>query len=188
MGKTIKRRTVKRRKTRRRKLTGGRDRKSKVALYVWKNLDDKTFQKRIFVEDDGTDYTDWITDAGYNLRWLAGEGGNTIPRKSVGVDKYQDIKPYVKYMTADYSEGDVDETAKVVEKPTDDSYTRPPPSAPPLQLAGDLNNKIAGAFKDVKRDELAKIAKNLGISSEQIRSATPKDKLIQLIVEKLVRQ
>jgi hypothetical protein len=103
MGKTIKRRNVKRRKTRRRNLKGGRP--SKVALYVWKNPDDTTFQKRVFVEDDGMDYIDSITDAGYNLRWLAGEGGNTIPRKPAGIDKYQDIKPYVKYMTADYAEG-----------------------------------------------------------------------------------
>ncbi len=106
MGKTIKRRNVKRRKTRRRKLKGGRE--SKVALYVWKNPDDKTFQKRVFVEDYGMDYTDYITDAGYNLRWIAGEGGNTIPRKPAGINGYQDIKPYVKYMTADYAEGNTE--------------------------------------------------------------------------------
>ncbi len=106
MSKTIKRRNVKQQKTRRRKLKGGRE--SKVALYVWKNPDDKTFQKRVFVEDYGMDYTDYITDAGYNLRWIAGEGGNTIPRKPAGINGYQDIKPYVKYMTADYAEGNTE--------------------------------------------------------------------------------
>ena len=165
-------------KTRRYKLKGG---ETKAALYVWKNPHDKTFHKRIFV-DDGMDYGDSIVDAGYQLRWFAGEDGNTIPRKPDGTNTYQDIKPYVKYLTADYSEGkegvNYSDSAK-----TGSAYTPPPPSAPPPQSVSDINAKISKALAGVKKDELEKIAKNLGIS---LIPKSKNDKLIQLIKAKLV--
>lgn len=94
MGKSTKRRNIKRRKTRRRKVKGGRA--TKAMLYVWQNPDE-TLNKRIFVKQ-GMDYGDSATDAGYQMRFFDNGFDNTIPRKDG-----KEIKPYVKYMTADYS-------------------------------------------------------------------------------------
>jgi hypothetical protein len=99
MGKSTKRRNIKRRKTRRRKVKGGRA--SKAMLYVWQDKDDKTFQKRIFV-DDGMDYKDSVTDAGYNLRFLDDGFDNTIPRKKDGEGNLMNINPFIKTIKADY--------------------------------------------------------------------------------------
>lgn len=183
MGKSRKGNSKRRnRKTRRHKLKGG---ETKAALYVWKNPDDKTFHKRIFV-DDGMNYQDSIADAGYQLRWFAGEGGNTIPRKPAGTNTYEDIKPYVKYLTADYSEGkegvNYSDSAK-----TGSAYTPPPPSAPPPQSASDINAKFSNALAGVRKDVLAQIAKNLGISLTT-KPKIKNDELIQLIKDKLVEQ
>ena len=99
MGKSTKRRNIKRRKTRRRKVKGGRA--SKAMLYVWQDEDGKTFHKRIFV-DDGMDYKDSVTDAGYNLRFLDDGFDNTIPRKKDDKNNLMDIKPFIKTIEADY--------------------------------------------------------------------------------------
>lgn len=174
------------RKTRRHKLKGG---ETKAALYVWKNPYDKTLHKRIFV-DDGMDYTDWITDAGYNLRWIAGEGGNTIPRKiekdAAGEEVIHNINPYVKYLTADYSDGigeelGGDDTARV-----DGPYVPPPPpSAPPASSAGILNANISEALNQINKTDLLKMANKLGLKTT---GRLNKPELIPLIIDKLIQQ
>jgi hypothetical protein len=188
MGKSRKENSKRRnRKTRRHKLKGGS--KTEAALYVWKDPDDKTLQKRIFVKR-GINIDDSIADAVYQMRFFNDGFDNTIPRKietdTDGEEVIHNINPYVKYLTADYSDGmgEVDDTARV-----DGPYVSPTPSAPPEPMAGDLNNKkIEVALKDVKKDALNQISKNLGILDEKTRSKKRIDQLIPLIIEKLIQK
>jgi len=163
--------------------------KTEAALYVWKDLDDKTLQKRIFVKQ-GINMGDSITDAGYQMRFFNGDFNDTIPRKTdedaEGNPVIQNVNPYVKYLTADYSDGDVGETAEIGEVGIDNGYMPPPP---PMTISANIDKtKLENALKDVKKDGLKQIAENLGILDEKARNKTRADRLIQLIVEELVRQ
>lgn len=162
--------------------------KTEAALYVWKDLDDKTLQKRIFVKQ-GINMGDSITDAGYQMRFFNGDFNDTIPRKTdedaEGNPVIQNVNPYVKYLTADYSDGDVGETAEIGEVGIDNGYMPPPP----MTISANIDKtKLENALKGVKRTELNKIAKNLGLSDKKIGSITKIDVLMPLIVEELVRQ
>ena len=184
MGKSRKENSKRRnRKTRRHKLKGGS--KTEAALYVWTDPDDKTLQKRIFVKR-GINIDDSIADAVYQMRFFNDGFDNTIPRKietdTDGEEVIHNINPYVKYLTADYSDGmgEVDDTA------TDDgSYVPPTPSAPPASSAGILNANISEALNQINKTDLLKMANKLGLKTT---GRLNKPELIPLIIDKLIQQ
>ncbi len=165
------------RKTRRYKLKGGRE--TKAALYVWKNPDDKTFHKRIFV-DEGMDYGDSIADAGYQLRWFAGEGGNTIPRKPAGTDKFEDIKPYVKYLTADYGDGNGEVNTRS-ENSNQESSVNVSEYEP---ITPGIRNKAQTALNTVRIADLKRVVRALGIQEWQ--NGETKQNLIDRIIPNIL--
>jgi hypothetical protein len=191
MGKSIKRNGRRRiRKTRRHKLKGGR--KTEAALYVWKNPDNKTFQKRIFVKQ-GMDYGESIADAGYQMRFFNGDFGDTIPRipdtEEDGNLVIHNINPYVKYLTADYSDGDVDEIEGAYAETGDKTYV------PPLLSAATPMNvdktKLASAFDRVTKQKIIEIAIGLGIKDDKgkitDKTKIKKSELISSIILQLTQ-
>lgn len=193
MGKSRKENSKRRnRKTRRHKLKGGS--KTEAALYVWKDPDDKTLQKRIFVKR-GINIDDSIADAVYQMRFFNDGFDNTIPRKietdTDGEEVIHNINPYVKYLTADYSDGIGEELVLGETARVDGPYVPPPPptvpSAPPLPVS-DINAKFSRALNGITIGKLKEIATlfNVGKSSEINKfNLSRRDELIQLIIRKL---